>query len=200
MKNLIWYLLIKKLKHSRWFIISGFYGIGLTFLMFVQCVVYSAYAGDNIEMKINISGSIIVTGKCTFDEGRDLLIDFGKIRFNPANNLLIDKYTKLIANSMTCSGDVSGTAKMMLSSKDGSFLDYNGRKILGVGIVGGGSNSGLGIALKVNDQIQDINIPFAVDLMAVPVMEAELVQVDISKRLVSDNTITSSATLVMTFD
>lgn len=89
---------------------------------------------------------------------------------------------------------------MKLSSKDGSSQDYNGNKLLKVGIEGGVAATGLGIALKVNGQIQDVNTPFAVEVGQFPTLEAQLVQTDVSNKLISGNRITSSATLLMAFD
>lgn len=157
-------------------------------------------AGDQVRMKINITGSIIATGKCTFNQGGVLSVDFGDIRFSTTGNELASTYLKPLISDMTCSGDTGGTATMALSSKEGDWQDYNGHKLLNVGIEGGTATSGLGIMLKVDGQTQDVNTPFAVDVDRFPTLEAELLQTDVSQILVSGNKITSSATLTMAFD
>jgi len=181
------------------------YRFGLVFLILLLCAAGMAHAthrdaGDQVKMKINISGSIVVTGKCTFNRGGELLVDFGDIRFSSTSNELGRTYVEPLVSDMTCSGDTVGTATMMLSSKDGSAQDYNGNKLLHVGIEGGVATTGLGIALKVNGQIQDVNTPFAVEVGQFPTLEAQLVQTDVSNKLISGNRITSSATLLMAFD
>lgn len=157
-------------------------------------------AGEQVKMKINITGSIIVTGKCTFNQGGVITVDFGDIRFSSNGNELSSTYLKPLISDMTCSGDTGGTATMVLSSKEGDWQDYSGHKLLNVGIEGGTTTSGLGIMLKVDGQTQDVNTPFAVDVDRFPTLEAELMQTDGSKKLVSGNKITSSATLTMAFD
>jgi hypothetical protein len=181
------------------------YRFGLVFLILLLCAAGTAHAarrdaGDRFEMKINISGSIVVTGKCTFNQGGELLVDFGEIRFSSTSNELGRTYIEPLVSDMTCSGDTAGTATMMLSSKDGNAQDYNGNKLLNVGIEGGVTTTGLGIALKVNGQIQNVNTPFSVEVGQFPTLEAQLVQTDVSKKLNSGNRITSSATLLMEFD
>lgn len=184
---------------------SWIYHFGLVFLILLLFVAGTTHAarrdaGDQYEMKINISGSIVVSGKCTFNQGGELLVDFDEIRFSSTSNELGRTYIEPLVSDMTCSGDTAGTATMMLSSKDGSAQDYNGNKLLHVGIEGGVATTGLGIALKVNGQIQDVNTPFAVDVGQFPTLEAQLIQTDVGKKLNSGNRITSSATLLMSFD
>ncbi|ENM1950460.1 fimbrial protein [Citrobacter braakii] len=189
------------LMKSQWL-----YHFGVVSLIFLLCATGTTHAarrdaGDRFEMKINISGSIVVTGKCTFNEGGEVLVDFGDIRFSSTSNELGKTYIEPLISDMTCTGDTSGTARMMLSSKDGSEQLYDGNKLLEVGIGGGvAANTGLGIALRVNGQIQDVNVPFAVEVMHFPKLEVQLIQTDVNKKLISGNSITSSATLLMEFD
>lgn len=184
---------------------SWLYRFGLVLLILLLCAAGMAHAarrdaGAQFKMNINISGSIVVTGKCTFNQGGELLVDFGDIRFSSTSNELGRTYIEPLVSDMTCSGDTSGTATMKLSSKDGSSQDYNGNKLLNVGIEGGVTTTGLGIALKVNGQIQDVNTSFPVEVGQFPTLEAQLVQIDVSKKLITGNRITSSATLLMAFD
>ena len=184
---------------------SWIYRFGLVLLILLLCAAGmahadSSYAANRSEININISGTIVVTGKCTFNQGGELLVDFGDIRFSSTSNELGRTYIEPLVSDMTCSGDSAGSATMKLSSKDGSSQDYNGNKLLKVGIEGGVAATGLGIALKVNGQIQDVNTPFAVEVGKFPTLEAQLVQTDVSNKLISGNRITSSATLLMAFD
>lgn len=101
------------------------------------------------EININISGTIVVEQANAFNQGESYGRIFGDIRFSSTSNELGRTYIEPLVSDMTCSGDSAGSAAMKLSSKDGSSQDYNGNKLLKVGIEGeGGRHQDLGSHLK----------------------------------------------------
>ncbi|MEM8348195.1 hypothetical protein Q4S20_17470, partial [Morganella morganii] len=89
-----------------------------------------------------------------------------------------------------------------LDSARGDTVDDAGHKLLPVSV---GStpviNANLGIRLLVNGKQQDINTDFNVDILNLPKLQAELVQVHPDDNTwINGQSITSQAILTMTFD
>ncbi|WP_449567273.1 fimbrial protein [Lelliottia nimipressuralis] len=151
-------------------------------------------------MNINITGTVTATGNCTFNQGGTVEVDFGEVRFSSVTNALEGTYSQPLVSGMTCTGDVVGMTMVFNSMNSSTSILPDGHKGLTVGLDGSTSSSGLGIAFKVNGQVQDVGTTLAVDISDPPNLEAELVQTDIEKLLSSGQKISSSATLTMAFD
>lgn len=158
-------------------------------------------AGDQFKMNINISGSVVVTGSCTFDSASQSVesVNFGNITYYSVNGFtLVGEYRQPLNSGMTCTGDTDGSTIMTFSSSAGTVVDFNGKKLLPVALNGVNSNN-LGIELLVDGKVQDIGTAFDVDMATPPTIEAELVQIG-SKDTVSNSAILSAAaSLTMAF-
>lgn len=158
--------------------------------------------GDRFTMKINITGTVVVTGSCTFNQGGTLTIDFGTVQYETVagSNTLKDAGRQALASSMTCTGNTEGSAIMTLMSGSSS-VDFQGNKLLPVNYDNGGVQSkDLAIRLLVNSRVQDVNTAFAVDMNTPPVLEAELVQTGNGSSFVSGASFSANATLIMAFN
>lgn len=159
-------------------------------------------AGDESRMKINISGSVIATGRCTFKDSSPQVIEFGDIRYSSVSgvNNLSGSYKQPISSEMTCSGDTAGNTLFRLESKNGAPVTDGNYQLLPVNI-GNDRNPNLGIRFLVNGKPQNVNTDFAMDIQHLPVLETELIQLH-----PDDNTwqngqsIYSHATLIMSFN
>lgn len=160
--------------------------------------------GDEIPLKIDISGTVVSTGRCVFNNHSSPDINFGDVRFSSAAgvNNIEGRYIRELDVAMTCTGDTTGTTRFRMSTIKGSAITDGSYGSLPV-IVGGiqAVNQSLAIRLFVNGKQQSINKDFSVDINNLPKLEAELVQLH-----PDDNTwrngqsIESHATLMMTFD
>lgn len=167
-------------------------------LMFEMTAVFAA---DPVNLNINISGTIVANGSCTFSGDKTANVDFKEIDFATVNNkpTLSGTYRESVPSVMTCSGDYAGKTQMSIISAGGNTVDYQGQKLLPVTVAEGESGQEIAIRILVNGDEQDINIPFAVNMSSPPVIQAELVQVGDGSTLVSGSQINASATLVMEF-
>ncbi|MEN4978168.1 fimbrial protein [Erwinia billingiae] len=158
-------------------------------------------AGDQFTLDINISGTVIATGSCTFNQKGTNEVNFGNILFSNTSSgyRLISSYVKELTSGMSCSGDTDGNAVMTLSSIDQSAVSYNGHKLLSTSI-NGAASSELAIELQVNGVAQDINTAFAVDMQNPPTLTAELLQTGDGSGLVDNADISANATLTMAFN
>ncbi|MCU6278389.1 hypothetical protein [Enterobacter quasiroggenkampii] len=135
-------------------------------------------AGEQMKMNINISGTVVATGSCTFNSGSGGSLTFAPVWENVTYSIdngfeLIGEYSQVIDSAMTCSGDTNGTAKMMFTDVQGDGVDFNGHKLLSFPGI-----SFLGLEIYVNGVIQDVGTPFNVDMSDPPQLEAKIVQVE----------------------
>lgn len=158
-------------------------------------------AGDQFKMNINISGTVVATGSCTFDSASQSVesVNFGNITYSSANGFILEgEYRQALNSDMTCTGDTDASAIMTFASSTGTVVDFNGKKLLPVALNGVNSNN-LGIELLVDGQVQDVGAAFDVDMATPPTIEAELVQTG-SKDTVSNSAVLSAAaSLTMAF-
>ncbi|MBL5841183.1 hypothetical protein JBO41_09715 [Enterobacter asburiae] len=159
--------------------------------------------GDRFTMKINISGTVVATGSCSFNQGGTLVVDFGEVQYITAggSNTLKEGYRQALASSMTCTGDTDGSAIMTLMSGNGSSVDFQGHRLLPVKYDDGGVESkDLAVRLLVDNKVQDVNASFAVDIKTPPNLEAEVVQTGNGSSFVSGAAFSANATLIMAFN
>lgn len=159
----------------------------------------AADAGDKYSLNIDISGTVVANGSCTFNEGGALKVDFGEVKLKGtgSNTVELDgNYQRNLTSDFTCSGDTEGLLQMQLTSASGSYETYNGIKVLGTdkGIVG--------IQLLLNGAPQNMGQWFTVDKNAMPALQAQLVQISSvnSGNVVSGDTFTASGTLTLAFN
>ncbi|ENZ0349414.1 fimbrial protein [Morganella morganii] len=159
-------------------------------------------AGDENWMKINISGSVIASGSCTFKDSSPQVIEFGDIRYSSVSgvNNLSGSYKQPISSEMTCSGDTAGNTRFRLESRHGTPVSDGSHQLLPV-YIGTGRTPNLGIRLLVNGKPQDVNTDFAMDIQHLPVLEAELIQLHPDDNTwMNGQSIYSHAALIMSFN
>lgn len=131
-------------------------------------------AGDQFKMNINISGTVVATGSCTFNHPSRDDLDFGNITYSSISGFrLIGEYRITLDGAMSCSGDTDGSTIMTFSDFHGDGLDFNGHKVLSTT----NTNNLLGVELLVDGVPQDVGSSFKVDMANPPSLEARLVQV-----------------------
>lgn len=155
--------------------------------------------GDNYSLNIDISGTVVANGSCTFNQGGELKVDFKEVKLKStgSNTVLLDgDYTKSLVSDFFCTGDTAGLLQMQLNSASGTYETYNGIKVLGAdkGIVG--------VQLLLNGAPQNMGEWFTVDQNAMPILKAQLVQVSTtnSSNVVSGDVFHASATLTLAFN
>ncbi|WP_338569105.1 hypothetical protein VRB37_13045 [Erwinia billingiae] len=155
-----------------------------------------ADAGDQFSMDINISGSVVANGSCTFEKSEYSDVDFGDVTFQhaKAGNKLIGTYQKEIASHITCTGDFDGST-IMTFSNESLPVSYNGHQLLGISYL-----PDLAIEFSVNGIVQDINSAFTVDMQNPPTLTAELVQIGDGKSLLNNLDISTSVQLILAFN
>lgn len=161
--------------------------------------VSSADINDRYSMNIDISGTLVSNGSCTFNAGQSLQVDFHQVKLQRTGKTtveLTDSYLQPLASTFTCTGDSYGLLQMQLTSLSGSYQTYNGTNVLG-------TNKGIvAIELLVNNAPQNMGEWFTVDPTSPPALQAQLVQVsnDNSSSVVSGDTFSASATLTLAFN
>ncbi|MDA5604289.1 fimbrial protein [Enterobacter sp. PI-10] len=162
---------------------------------------FFAKADDPVRLNINITGTVVANGSCTFNKGETLTVDFGDVEITTVNgsSKIDGSYQKTLSSMMTCSGDIAGSAQMTLKSVAGGTVEYQGQKLLPVSINAKNPGQELGIRLLVDGVEQDIDAAFPVDASQQPGLQVELVQIGDGSGLVGGAPITASATLIMEF-
>lgn len=157
--------------------------------------------GDEYSMNINISGTVVVTGSCTFVKGGPLDVPFGDVMYSSATGSVAieGSYKQPLPSQMSCSGDTGGKAQMKLTTTVGSDVSYSGVTLLPVMFSGIQSKS-LGIRLLADGTAQSTGKWFDVDMAKPPTLVAELVQTGDGRDFTSGADFTASATLTMAFN
>ncbi|HCD7553802.1 MrfF [Citrobacter farmeri] len=165
------------------------------------CIAENAAAntGSKYKMDINIDGTIVANGSCSFNQGNSVTIDFDAVTLrNTGDNTvaLQGDYQRPLVSTFTCTGDTTGLLQMRFSSSSESYETYSGTKVLGTdkGIVG--------IELLANGNPQNMGEWFNVDQNAQPNLQVKLVQVSTtnSSNVVNGDTFTASGTLTLAFN
>lgn len=176
--------------------------------MISTCVEASVYyqarkSGEKFSMKIDMNGFVTATGTCSFNQSGTVGISFGIVKYISSNgsNTLDKGYIQPLPASMACTGDSSGSASMKLSSSNGNEVTYQGKKLLPITIDNIGKQSpDIAVRLLVNDQSQDINTSFALNMRNPPTLEAEIVQIGNGASFTNGSSFSANATLTMAFD
>lgn len=158
-------------------------------------------AGDQFKMNINISGTVVVTGSCTFNSASQSVesVNFGNITYSSVNGFaLVGEYRQALNSEMSCTGDTDGSVIMTFASSTGTVVDFNGKKLLPVALNGVNSNN-LGIELLVDGKVQDVGTAFDVDMTTPPTIEAELVQTGSKDSVTNSAVLSAAASLTMAF-
>ena len=161
--------------------------------------------GDQAALKINISGTVVATGKCLFLDPNPKSINFGDIRYSSASgvNNLTGSYIRQFDSRMACRGDTVGSTRFRFESRSGVPVSDGSHKLLPVSVGSGTNppNNNLGIRLLVNGQPQDVDSDFSVDMQNPPKLEVEIVQLHPDDNTwVNGQSITSFAILTLSFD
>lgn len=165
----------------------------------------SGKTGDENRLKMNISGTVVATGKCSFVNSRPPNINFGNIYYSSVAgvNNITGSYTGTLDTRIACSGDTAGHAFFRFQSRSGTPVNYDGHKLLPVSVKDSeiSTNENLGIRLLVNGKIQDVDTDFSVDLGNMPKLEVELVQLNPDDKTWENGLgIVSHAILTLSFD
>ena len=164
----------------------------------------SGKTGDENRLKINISGTVVATGRGIFNNHSSQDIGFGDVRFSSVAgvNNIEGRYLRKLDVAMTCVGDTAGTTRFRMNTIKGSAIADGSYESLPV-TVGGvqAANPNLAVRLFVNGKQQSINEDFIVDVQWLPTLEAELVQLHPDDNTwTNGQSVESHATLVMSFD
>ncbi|ELY4671738.1 hypothetical protein SM021_002343 [Cronobacter muytjensii] len=157
-------------------------------------------AGDQFKMNINISGTVVATGSCTFDSASQSVesVNFGNITYSSINGFVLEgEYRQALNSHMTCTGDTAG-AVMTFTSSTGKTVDFNGKKLLPVTLNGISSNN-LGIEFIVNGVAKDVGAAFDVDMTTPPTIEVELLQTGASDTVSNSAILNAAASLTIAF-
>ncbi|WP_336219540.1 fimbrial protein [Citrobacter amalonaticus] len=155
--------------------------------------------GDQYSLNINISGTLVANGSCTFNQGGTLNVDFGPVTLKSVGNNTVQlegNYQRPLTSDFTCSGDTAGLLQMRFTSTSGSYQTYNGTQVLK-------TNKGIiAIQLLVNGAAQSMGQWFNVDQANAPSLQAQLVQISTSNssNVASGDTFSASGTLTMAFN
>ncbi|MET4878260.1 hypothetical protein AB7160_15310 [Morganella morganii] len=161
--------------------------------------------GDENRLKINISGTVIATGKCLFINPNPPDVNFGNIYYSSVAgvNNITGSYTGTLDTRISCSGDTAGHAFLRFQSQSGTPVSDGSHKLLPVSVLDSSitTNENLGIRLLVNGKIQDVDTAFSVDPGNMPKLEVELVQLNPDDKTWKNGLqIVSHAILTLGFD
>lgn len=161
-----------------------------------------ADTGDQHTMNINISGTLMATGHCTFNVSGTVVVDFGDVIYTRVQgvNTLQGSYQQSLPSKMICNGDIDGKTQMKLDTTTGSDVSFEGAELLPVMSISGTQIDSLAIRLLNNGNVQNVGEWFDIDLLNMPTLEAELVQTGDGADFSSGTTFSANATLIMAFN
>lgn len=155
--------------------------------------------GDNDSMDINITGTVVANGSCTFNQGGTLNVDFGEVKLMSSGTNTVElsgDYRKSLVSDFFCDGDTDGLLQMKFTSTTGTYETYQGAQVLAA------DKAFIGIELLVNGAPQNMGEWFTIDQNAAPALKAQLVQLNTttSESIVSGDVFSASGTLTMAFN
>lgn len=176
---------------------------GLKILLLLLAMTFNplvfANQGDKYSLNINISGTLVANGSCTFNQGGTLNVDFGPVKLKNMGNNTVElegNYQRPLTSDFTCSGDTAGLLQMQFTSASGSYQTYNGKQVLET------SKGIVAIQLLVNGVAQSMGQWFNVDQASTQTLQAQLVQISTSNsnNVATGDTFSASGTLTMAFN
>lgn len=174
---------------------------GVGFLIAYAFHVYAApgNTGDVDSLQINISGTVVANGTCTFNQGGTLQVDFGEVKLKASGTSTVElagSYLRPMVSDFFCDGDTAGLLQMKFTSSAGSYQTYQGVQVLAT------DKSVVGIELLVDGSPQNMGEWFTVDQVAGPALKAQLIQLSStnSDNVVSGDLFTASGTLTLAFN
>lgn len=116
------------------------------------------------NVKINISGTVVANGSCSFSGGKPITVEFGDVYIS---DIADGKYVQKLDYTVTCKGDAGGkTIQLRLKGEgadfDGSLLKTDAK--------------GLGIRLLRNNSSMKPGSWYDLNPSAPPTLEGELVR------------------------
>lgn len=144
---------------------------------------------------INIYGTVISNGSCTFNNNGPLTIDFGTVQISGSPSAISGGYVKDIASNFSCTGDTSGLLQLKFSSTTGTYVTMDATNDTMTT-----NKSGLGIQLLLNGAPQSMNAWVSVSTTSQPALQARLRQTGSLSNTASGDTFTSAGTLLMAFN
>lgn len=155
-----------------------------------------AETGDQFKMNINISGTVVANGSCTFNQGGTLTVNFGQVIIQKSSDStyqLEGTYDQVLASDISCTGDTAGLLQLRFTSATGNYTTVANKKIMGV------DKGPVGIELLVNDNVQSMDEWWDLDQDSPPVLKARLVKLN-DDTFTSGDTFSASGTLTMAFN
>lgn len=172
----------------------------MRFLIFIISLSSFASFADSIQATFNLTAKVTASGGCTFDQKGPIVVGFGTVYYTTNGNTLKDVLPETILSSMTCVGDYAGQTQLQLTPSNTGVVNFQGNTLMQVIYDKSGAISpDLAIRLLVNDNPQDIDKAFNIDMKAQPQLKAELVQIGDGKSFISGEEFSGTATLTMTF-
>jgi hypothetical protein len=166
-------------------------------------------ATEQIKSNIEISGTVVATGNCSFSSPGAQDVDLGQLIFSLQTDaggskgyvLLGQNRASLKNLDIQCSGDSAGQTKMRLAGSAGSVPSSSGRKLVKLTNDSDGSvNKAIAVGFLVDGIEQDADTWFDMDIRSVPRIEAEAVQTaDTGNDFISNASLSTSVTLTMEF-
>ena len=175
--------------------------VALKALMLLTFMVSSgsgnANTNDQYSLNINLSGTVVANGYCTFNQGGELNVSFGEVKLKStgAGTALLDgNYFRQLTSDFSCNGDTAGLLQMEFTSASGSYQIYNGINVLET------NQNVVGIQLLVNGMPQTMGSWFNIDQKNPPSLQVQLIQLTTATNVVSGDEFTASGTLTMAFN
>ncbi|WPU21982.1 fimbrial protein [Cedecea neteri] len=75
---------------------------------------------DPTNVKVNISGTVVANGSCSFSGGNPITVEFGDVYIS---DIAEGKYRQKINYTVSCKGDAGGKAIQLQLSGDGADFD-----------------------------------------------------------------------------
>jgi len=155
-----------------------------------------AATGKQFKMNINISGTVVANGSCTFNQGGKITVNFGQVIIQKSSDStyqLEGNYEQVLASDINCTGDTAGLLQLRFTSATGNYTTVANKKVMGV------DKGPVGIELLVNDSVQSMDEWWALDQDSPPVLKARLVKLN-DDSFSSGDTFNASGTLTMAFN
>lgn len=176
------------------FVLPGLFTLLLSMGLNVQ-----ADTGSKYQLDMNITGTVVANGSCTFNQNGTLNVNFGSVLLkNTGNNTvqLDGDYMKPLTSEFYCTGDTKGLLQMRFTSASGTYITYNGNQVLAT------DKDIIAIELLKDGVPTNMGEWFDVDQNSQPKLQAQIVQIsaDNTSNVTSGTMFSASGTLTMAFN